>query len=166
MLSRRLILLGVVVALAGCGTATGQGGSPSSTTVAATFASPPQWPGHAGKRDGHEVPASEIVAAAGPLHCGWQSATFLTVGWPLGTQVQTADHARQYIRDPNGVVGQTLHAHLGYHASLPADAKATGYWYGPVQLFVSPSDADRAVYLVAGQSAERWPRSDPMTACS
>jgi hypothetical protein len=28
------------------------------------------------------------------------------------------------------------------------------------------TNQDQAVYLVLGQSVERWPRSDPMTGCS
>ena len=90
----------------------------------------------------------------------------MTVGWPLGTQAQTAEHARQYIRDPNGVVGHGFRTLLNFHATLPSDAQPTGYWYNTVQLFVSPSDVDHAVYLAAGHDLERWPRSDPMTTCS
>jgi len=95
-----------------------------------------------------------------------ESATFLTVGWPLGTQAQTADHTRQYIRDPNGVLSHVLRAQLIFHPTLPADAQPTGYWNGTVQLYISPSDADHAVYLIAGHNTERWPRSDPITVCS
>ena len=164
-LSRIGLLVGLVVLTAGCGSAAGAGGQ-HSPTVASIFASPPQWPGHAWTRNGHNVPPSEVTAAAGPLHCGWQSATFLTIGWPLGTEAQTADHARQYIRDPHGVVRHDLQAHLNFHPVLPADARPTGYWYSSAQLYVSPSDADHVVYLVAGHDAESWPRSDPMTTCA
>jgi hypothetical protein len=158
-------LLAGLMALAGCSSAASQDGGHTATSVAATFASPPAWPGHAWKRNGQELPSTEIVAAAGPDHCGWQSATFLTIAWPLGTQAQTADRARQYIRDPTGVVSQALHARLSFHATLPADAQPTGYWYGAVQLYTS-SDVDQSLYLVAGHDVERWPRSDPMTLCS
>jgi|SRR2546425_6425268 len=159
-------LLAGLMVLAGCGHAAARDGGHTATSVAAIFASPPAWPGHAWKRNGKELPSTEIVAAAGPEHCGWQSATFLTIAWPLGTQAQTADRARQYIRDPSGVVSQPLHAHLGFHATLPADAQPTGYWYGPVELYTTNSDVDRGVYLVAGHDVERWPRSEPMTLCS
>ena len=106
MESPGVALIAGLLVLAGCGSAAGlgEGGGLPGTTVATNFASPPQYPGHAWQRNGHEVPPSEVVAAAGPEHCGWQSATFLTIGWPLGTQPETAEHARQYIRDPNGVV--------------------------------------------------------------
>jgi hypothetical protein len=165
MQSRVLVLLAGLLLTSACGSAAEQC-CPPGTTVAAAFASPPQYPGYAWERNGHEVPPAEIVAAAGPDHCGWQSATFLTIGWPLGTRPETAENARQYIRDPNGVVSQALHAHLGFHATLPADAQPTGYRYRAVQMYTSASDVDQSVYLVAGDDVERWPRSDPMTLCS
>jgi hypothetical protein len=137
--------------------------SATGCPVAAFFASPLQYPGHPWKRNGIEVPASEIVAAAGPAHCGWESATFLNIGWPLGTRPQTAAGSRQFIRDPNHVLPRSLP--LDLHATLPADARPTGYTYGDgVALYLSPSDQDRSVYLV-GSTVERWPRSDPMTLC-
>jgi hypothetical protein len=91
----------------------------------------------------------------------------LTVGWPLGTAATTAAHARQYIRDPDRVLGRPdLAEHLDLHAVLPADAIDSGYRYGRVALYLSRKDQDEAAYLVAGGDIERWPRSDPMTVCS
>src|SRR5260370_40406724 len=91
-------LLAGLMTLAGCGSAASQDGGHTATSVAATFASPRAWPGHAWKRNGQELPSTEIVAAAGPDHCGWQSATFLTIAWPLATQAPTARPARKSIR--------------------------------------------------------------------
>jgi hypothetical protein len=87
------------------------------------------------------------------------------LGWPLGTRPATAAGARQYVRDPRHGLASRLPA-LVLKANLPADAGPTGYAYGPVQLYLAPFDQDRAVYLVLGDSVERWPRSDPMTLCS
>jgi hypothetical protein len=113
------------------------------------------------------VPASEMVAAAGPEHCGWESATMLTIGWPLSTRAESSSQARQFVRDPNGVVPRTgLHGALGFRVSLPSDAYDTGYRYGSVALYLSRSDGGAAAYLVAGSDVERWPRSDPMTLCA
>ena len=156
-----IVLVALVLA---CGSA-GDGQARSARTVADVFGTPAPYPGRAWTRHGVEVPPSEIVAAAGPQHCGWESATFLTLGWPLGTRPQTAAGARQYIRDPRHVLPPRLAA-LELEASLPADAGPTGYAYGPVRLYLAPSDQDQAVYLVLGDSVERWPRSDPMTLCS
>jgi hypothetical protein len=138
--------------------------SAAGCPVAAMFAKPAAYPGHPWKHDGIEVPALEIAAAAGPAHCGWESATFLTFGWPLGTRHQTAAGSRQFIRDPNHVVPRSFP--LDLHAMLPADARPTGYSFGDgVALYLSPSDQNQFVYLV-GSTVERWPRSDPMTLCS
>ncbi len=156
-----IVLLPLVLA---CGSA-GAAPPPHVETVADVFGEPAPYPGRAWVNGSTEVPPSEIVAAAGPAHCGWQSATFLTIGWPLGTRPQTSVGARQYIRDPRHVLGSRLPA-LRLDATLPADARPTGYFEGPVQLYLAPSDQDQAVYLVLGQNVERWPRSDPMTLCS
>lgn len=147
-----------------CGSA-GPGSTHGQGTVADIFRSPDPYPGKAWTRGGVEVPPTEIVAAAGPEHCGWQSATFLTLGWPLGTRPQTAAGARQYVRDPRRVLPSRLPP-LELDATLPADASPTGYAHGPVRLYLAPSDQDRAAYLVLGDSVERWPRSDPIAVCS
>src|SRR5947208_5203010 len=111
MESPGVALIAGLLVLAGCGSAAGlgEGGGLPGTTVAANFASPPQYPGHAWQRNGHEVPPFEVVAAAGPEHCGWQSATVLTLGLPLGTEPETAAQPRRYIRDPNGRASEGLH---------------------------------------------------------
>jgi hypothetical protein len=49
---------------------------------------------------------------------------------------------------------------------LPPDAKPTGHRLGAIQLYVSPSDADRWIYVVGPSDAERWPRVDPIFACA
>ncbi len=156
-----IVLVALVIA---CGSA-GSGSARGAGKVADVFGTPAPFPGRAWTRDGVEVPPSEIVAAAGPEHCRWQSATFLTMGWPLGTRPLTAAGARQYIRDPRHVLPSRLPA-LELEATLPTDASPTGYAYGPVRLYLAPSDQEEAVYLVLGHNVERWPRSDPMTLCS
>ena len=52
------------------------------------------------------------------------------------------------------------------HATLPADAVATGYRYQAIEIYVSPSDQDDAVYVVGPGAVERWQRSEPMTLCA
>lgn len=161
---RLVAALGIAaIAVVACGSS-GQQLVITGTTVAEVFASPLPYPGYPWTHDGKELPSSEIVAAAGPAHCGWQSATFLTFGWPLGTRPQTAAGARQFIRDPNHVLPRSLP--LDLHSTLPADARPTGYLYGPVDLYLSPSDQDQSDYLVFGSAVEQWSRSDPMTLCS
>jgi hypothetical protein len=161
-----LVLLTLVTGLLTWVTASGT--KPRVTRgVKAAFDAPPAWPGRPWTRDGHAVPSAELAAAAGPEHCGWQSVTMLTLGWPPGTAAETAAHARQYVRDPTRTLpASDLSEHLDLDAALPPDAIDTGYRYGPVALYVGRRDADEAVYLVAGRDIERWPRSDPMTVCS
>lgn len=132
-------------------------------SVAAAFDRPPAFPGYQWARNGWKVPWQELVTFEGARHCSWQSATFLSIGWPLGTRASRADQSRLYIRDPNDVVG--YRERLIRNATIPHDARPTGYQLGSIQIYFSPSDQDQAVYLVAPAGAERWPRADPMTGC-
>ena len=140
--------------------------SSGSTEPASLFEATPDYPGYAWTRDGHTVSPEELGTIAGPRHCGWQSATFLNIGWPPGTQSSTAAQARQYIRDPKGVTPTKLRDSLELHATLPSDARATGYIFEGISIYLSPSDQDSAAYVVGTRSVERWPRSDPMTLCA
>lgn len=135
-------------------------------SVATAFDPAPAYPGYTWIRGGRPVSTQELVTAAGPDHCGWQSATFLTIGWPPGTKAATFAHARMYIRDPLGVVRSSYRDALVLRATLPKDARATGYRHGVLEIYVSPSDQDEAIYVVSPSGAERWPRSDPPSLCS
>jgi hypothetical protein len=139
-------------------------GTPIST-VAAAFDVPPAYPGYTWTRDGRTVSEFEMVTSAGPDHCGWGSATYLTIGWPPGTVSSYAAGAHLYIRDPRGVVGTSYRDGLVLHATLPPDARPTGHRHGSIEIYVSPSDQDQAIYVLGADGAERWPRSDPMTLC-
>ena len=135
-------------------------------SVAIAFDSPPAYPGYEWTRDGKTVPREEIAASAGPGHCGWQSATFLSIGWPPGTFANTAALARQYVRDPQGAISGSLRQRLAMNIDPPRDARPTGYHLGSIEIYLSPSDQDEAIYVVGPRGAERWPRSDPMTLCA
>lgn len=134
-------------------------------SVALAFDPPPGSPGYAWTRDGRPVRPGELATFAGPDHCGWQSATFLLIGWPLGTAAATASEARLYIRDPQGAMSGAVNYRdlLDLSARVPSDARSTGYRFGHLELFLSPSDQDEAIYVVARGSAERWARSDPIS---
>lgn len=141
----------------------------TSLSVAAAFDDPPASPGYTWTRDGRSVSTFELATFAGPDHCGWESATFLMIGWPPGTLADYASKARQYVRDPRGSVvihqGRAFRELLGRNVPLPSDAKPTGYKLGAIELYFSPSDEDLWIYVVSPRDVERWPRSDPMTAC-
>jgi hypothetical protein len=137
-------------------------------TVGSYFDHPPAWPGKSWTtKDGFGVDTQVLEAAAGPSHCGWDSVTFLNIGWPLGTSAITAAQSRLYVRDPNGILGgQSLTGAWARNPSLPADARDTGYRYGALKLYLAPSNEDANAYLIAPADSERWPRSQPLLACS
>jgi hypothetical protein len=139
---------------------------PPLGSVAAAFDQTPAYPGYTWTRDGRSVSERELETIAGPAHCDWESTTFLFIGWPPGTVASGGSQSRQYIRDPQGVIRGSYRDLLDRDAKLPADAIATGYRLGAIELYVSTSDADRWIYVVGPTNAERWPRADPMVPCA
>jgi hypothetical protein len=116
-------------------------------------------PGYGWSRDGHgPVESAELATVGGPDHCRWQSATMMFIGWPIGTKATTFAQARYYLRDPQGVIGLDYRDRLVRDATLPKDAARTGYRLGQIQIYLSPSDQDEAIYVVAPAGTERWPR--------
>ncbi len=134
--------------------------------LSSVFDATPAYRGYQWTRDGLQVRPEEMSTFAGPVHCGWQAATFLGIGWPPGTRSVSSAELRQYIRDARGVVRSSLRDRLALGVPLPSDARATGYRYGSIEIFLSPTDQDDAIYVVGPSAVERWPRSDPMTACA
>ena len=106
-----------------------------------------------------------VSTVQGPEHCDWESAVLLYLGWPLGTRSKSADDARQYVRDPEGLFSAYTVAQFEPDAGLPAGAMNTGYRLGELALWVA-DDAGKAVYLVAGSRVERWPRATRPIACA
>jgi hypothetical protein len=64
--------------------------------VRTAFDRPPGYPGYVWTRNGDAVSNLEFETIAAPAHCGWESATFLFIGWPPGTVATTGDQARLY----------------------------------------------------------------------
>jgi hypothetical protein len=156
-----IVALAATLAVAACAST-----PPNTSSVSAAFNSPPGYPGYQWTRNGKPVRYEELSASAGPNHCDWQSATILHLGWPVGTASANAGEERVYIRDPKGVMGGTYRQDLVTHAKLPADARPTGYRLGNIEIYLSPSDQDRAVYLATSSGAERWPRANPFYGCA
>ena len=120
------------------------------------------WEDAQGRKLPDGVPGGEplvLHVLAGTEHCGWQSAVFLHVAWPIGKRTQTAAHIRQCIRDPNGVVDPELATEFEPDTLLPEDARSTGFHRGEWELWMSRSQAERYVYLVNDNTVERWPSS-------
>jgi hypothetical protein len=160
------LILAALLVMAWQLNALGLRASVTSGSVGGLFDQALPYPGYTWTREGRPVDVRELVAIAGPDHCGWQRATMLQIGWPPGTVAETAAAARQYVRDPLGVVSVRFRDGLVRNARLPADARPTGYRLGSIELHLAPSDQDEAIYVVAPAGAERWPRSDPMTLCA
>ena len=135
-------------------------------SVATAFDQPLAYPGYTWTRDGRAVAPEEMETISGPSHCGWQSATMLFIVWPPGSAPTSYFTGRLYIRDPEGVYGVRFRDRLGRNVTVPADARATGYRLGAIEVYVSPSDQDEAIYVVSPRDAERWPRVDPVRLCA
>ncbi len=96
---------------------------------------------------------SDVVELSGAGHCGWESATFITLG-----------RLRRYVLDPENVVplreGALAEGHPPtIEASLPPDAEYTGFHNDDRELWVSPAEGDDAIYIVSPKVTQRWPRS-------
>lgn len=116
--------------------------------------------------DGKEVPELVVSTYRGAEHCDWQSIAFLHLGWPLGTN-ESIGAGRQYVRDPESLFPEEYAvAPLDLDAELPANARYTGYHRDDVELWLSESEADEAVYIVTDEDVERWPRTVGVIACA
>lgn len=104
----------------------------------------------------------------GAAHCQWESVTFMNIGWPIGTLSNAQGDWRQYVRDPQSLFDDGA-LHVGYLSDtmLPSDAADTGYHRGAWHLWVSPSQAGDAVFVVNADTSivERWGRADPPILC-
>ena len=93
---------------------------------------------------GAPVSTETIRSSPGPGHCGWDSATWLSVGGNL------------YFRDPQGVMSEFTMTSFEPKVHLPDGAVDTGYRTGAWSLWLEQGgDA----YLVSSDTIERWPRS-------
>ncbi len=118
--------------------------------------------------DGEHVPAEIIISLTGSEHCGWESATLLHIGSPLGSVNESGRDVNQYLRDPEGVftrLTDRLRSTYEPNADLPSDAEFSGYVRDGVELWVSQSQIDKAIYMVDGARVERWPKAEPIILC-
>jgi hypothetical protein len=92
--------------------------------------------------------------------CDGGKAAILHIGRPLGTRLDRLVRW-EYVRDPADEFfsqGWSTEPYDGA-ATLPDDATDTGWTNGNIDLWISPSENDGAVYVVRGESVERWPRT-------
>lgn len=110
-------------------------------------------------------PVLVINTIPGPEHCGWQSAVIMHLAFPVGVPSRTAETTRQYIRDPEQVLGAGL-APLELDATLPDDAEPTGFRNGDIELWLAPSTVDDVAYVGRDGTFEAWPRAPELIACA
>ena len=92
--------------------------------------------------------------------CDSGHAAILAIGEPLGSPLDNLVRY-EYVRDPAGefLAQGWLTAPYRARATLPADAAYTGWTNGNIEIWLSPSDLERAIYIKRGEVVERWPRA-------
>ena len=130
------------------------------------------WQDRTGRELPDDHPSSEgfaLLSYDGARHCDAESVTFLSVAWPPGRVASSIDAptVRQYVRDPYRAYRQVrFRGSFARDVPLPPDARATGYHHGLYALWVSPSDADRHVYVQGPDGVERWARPTEPIYCA
>lgn len=107
----------------------------------------------------------QIGSHIGPGHCGWESVSFLYLGWPPG-EVIDGYTVRQFVRDPRGEFPRGLATEYDGDARLPARAYSTGISNGHVEIWLDPASGEDAVYMVGAGRVERWPRAKSIIGCA
>ena len=111
-MKRSLCVAGLILAAPGAATGCGDGADGGFAAA---------W-----MRDGQSASAYQLQVFRGSGHCGWESVDFLHVGWPPGSSIRVADAGRQYVRDPDSVLGGHVDRPL-LDVELPDDAVASGF---------------------------------------
>jgi hypothetical protein len=161
--------LAIVLILAGCGQTIPPSDLASAPPPAAGELPPPiaaPLPGRRWTFNDQAMASAVINLHAGPAHCGWETATFLGMGWPLGRVAHTSNEAREYIRDPDGLFAEQMLAPFIPFTILPETAFDTGYRYGADELWVDTATVDQVVYMVRGDVVEQWGRPPELVGCS
>lgn len=167
LMTMRLPLLPVVLVplFVGCGMDPGVAGERTTPRSAftAVWHGPDGQPAERGEGPNRSF---EVAASEGAPHCNWETAVFLSVGWPLGTSPETAEDMRQYLRDPDGhVADERLLGELDLDVEMPPDAIFSGYANEKVELWLGPDGGNSFAYLKTRDGTERWPRAKEPVAC-
>jgi hypothetical protein len=124
--------------------------------------------------DGEPLPTGRpfvMDVSRGPTHCGWEDHLFLILSWPLGTLVRgpfmSSRHTHMFVRTSgaSSELDSSLATTFDPDAELPLAARDTGFTREGWHLWVDDSRIDRAVWLVNGDTVERWPAATEMFAC-
>jgi len=107
----------------------------------------------------------------GPTHCAWEDLLFLAISWPLGTEVpgpfMGSPRTHMFVRlsTTNDLEASDFATTFDPSAELPTDAYDTGYSRKSWHLWVSENRIKRAVWLVHGDTVERWPAAKHIFGC-
>jgi hypothetical protein len=115
-----------------------------------------------GGEDGTSV-SVEQVASFEHVPCGETSARVLSTGWPIGAVRDYPSSVVDFVQDPNGEFAArwSLVDEFIRDDTVPADAYSTGLTDGRVEIWVSPTAGDRAIWARIGDRFERWPKAGP-----
>lgn len=104
------------------------------------------------RADGTPERSDRIHASPGPGHCGWESTIFLRF------------EGVQFLRDPEGVLADSVATPFAADVPLPDDALDTGLHTSEWRLHTVP--AGTAVYVVTSSGVvERWGRAKEEIGC-
>jgi len=98
--------------------------------------------------NGHRVPTTEVTSFQGADHCDWQDITFVMLGGER--------KGRQFLRDVDGELADLTRTTYDGSATLPDDARDTGFQREGRELWVA-KDAAYLVKLSDPSDVERWP---------
>jgi hypothetical protein len=142
---------------------------------------PPPLPGAVGEMigewldsEGKVLPRGQpfvMEVTQGPTHCGWGRLVFLLISLPLGTEVpggfMSDPRTKMFVRlSTTGDLPASYFAStFDGSATLPANARDTGYHRNGWHLWVVDRAIDRAVWLVHDDTVERWPAATESIAC-
>ncbi|SNT37869.1 hypothetical protein SAMN05421812_105147 [Asanoa hainanensis] len=128
----------------------------------------PYSPAEQWTRDGAAVSSDVISSHNGDRQCDWEAARFLRLSFPVYSAPTGQSKVAQYVRDPEGVLDRAdLRDAFQSAATLPSDARSTGYRRDDTELWLADSDRHRVAYLVrqGPRQVEAWPRVDPPMGC-
>jgi hypothetical protein len=108
---------------------------------------------------GRNIDSSTLVMFT-KYPCDAGHAAIVSIGATLGGPLDPLNgHA--YVRDPAGefLAHRWITEPFDRDAKLPADARHSGWTNGNIAIWISPGEFERAIYVVRGQTVERWPRT-------
>jgi hypothetical protein len=107
---------------------------------------------------GRRLPVTRVRSYQGPEHSSWTSITFLLIG-------PDEDRADWYVRGGGDQFPHLLRGTFDGHATLPEDARSTGWRRDGRQLWLGDDEA----YLVDvddPDDVERWPAAKEPIMCA